>query len=77
MAERRLGETASIEIVGAPAPGGDQRTLEWWWAGRLMALHGFPARRCPYRRVGEARRHWLAGFASGTRTRAALTARAA
>ena len=76
MAERRR-ETADIERVDAPAPKDDLRALEWWWAGRLMALHGFPARRCPYRRVGEARRHWLAGFASGTRTRAALTARAA
>ena len=77
MAERRRRETAGIEVVDAPAPGGDRRALEWWWAGRLMALHGFPARHCRYHRAGEARRHWLAGFASGVRTRAAPAARAA
>ena len=44
---------------------------EWWWAGRLAALHGFPAAGCPHQPPGAPRRRWLAGFAAGARVVAA------
>jgi hypothetical protein len=74
---RQSPETAGSDDPDAPAAEAERRASEWWWAGRLMALHGFSARHCPYRRAGEPRRHWLAGFASGTRTVAARPPRAA
>ena len=70
--QRQPRESVSAEGLGAPAGGAPKDTeraaREWWWAGRLLALHHFPVEYCPYRTPGPARRRWLAGFASGTRT---------
>jgi hypothetical protein len=74
MGEQRqqTGDAGNAEVRDAPAgaaPGDAGRAAwEWWWAGRLMALHHVPVEACPYRRAGEPRQRWLAGFASGTRT---------
>jgi hypothetical protein len=73
MTEQRQ-QTPEASIVALPAAparaaGADagRAAREWWWAGRLMALHGFPVEQCPHRTPGAPRRRWLAGFASGTR----------
>src|SRR4051812_35364359 len=43
MAEPRQ-QTPAAASVAAPAARRDtgRAAREWWWAGRLMALHGFP-----------------------------------
>jgi hypothetical protein len=68
MAEQRQ-QTPAASIVASPAAlrGTGRAAREWWWAGRLMALHGFPVEQCPHRTPGAPRRRWLAGFAAGTR----------
>ena len=77
MAERRRQtlQASSAERLApraGAAPGDAGRAAwEWWWGGRLMALHGFPVERCPHGDPGEPRRRWRAGFASGTRAVAA------
>jgi hypothetical protein len=64
---------APLRDSPAPAAPGDagRAAWEWWWAGRLLALHQFPVEHCPYRTPGEPQRRWLAGFASGRRVAAA------
>ena len=59
MAERRrqTPQASSAERLAPPAgaaPGDAGRAAwEWWWGGRLMALHGFPVERCPHGDPGE------------------------
>ena len=83
MGEQRqlTSDAGTAEVLDAPtgaAPGAAGRAArEWWWAGRLMAPHHFPIEACPYRRAGESRQRWLAGFSSGTRTLAGHFARSA
>ena len=83
MGEQRQqpADAGTAEVLEAPAgaaPGDAGRAAwEWWWAGRLMALHGFLVQACPYDRAGEPRERWLTGFASGARTVAGLFARSA
>jgi hypothetical protein len=72
MAEQRqqIPEASGVELPAAPADAG-RAAREWWWAGHLMALHGFAVEHCPHRTPGAPRRRWLAGFASGRRVAAA------
>ena len=78
MAEPRqqTPEASIVEVTAAPKDAG-RAAREWWWAGRLLALHGFPVEHCPYYTPGAPRRRWLAGFASGTRVVAGHTAQPA
>jgi hypothetical protein len=68
--EARLAELLDPPASAAPGDAG-WAAGEWWWAGRLTALYGFPVERCPYRPPGEPRRRWLAGYAAGERAVAA------
>ena len=74
--EARLAALLDSPATAAAGAAG-RAAWEWWWAGRLAALHGFPAAGCPHRSPGEARRRWRAGFAAGARTVAAPWAAAA
>jgi hypothetical protein len=79
--QRRIIEALTAVPLDAPAgaaPGDAGRAArEWWWAGRLRALYGFPVECCPYPDPGAPRRRWLAGFASGARMVAGRAARPA
>jgi hypothetical protein len=78
--QRRQRRTPKARLAppASPAEGAAGRAArEWWWAGRLAALHGFPATGCPHRTPGAPRRRWLAGFAAGARVVASPRAAAA
>ena len=82
MAEPRppTRKASIVEFPAGAAPAGPASgdagrvAREWWWAGCLMALHGFPVEQCPHRTPGAPQRRWLAGFASGTRVVASRNA---
>jgi hypothetical protein len=75
--QRRTPKARLAPAARAAEGAAGRAAREWWWAGRLAALHGFPAESCTHRTPGEPRRRWLAGFAAGARVVTAPGAAAA